>query len=211
MIRRADERDLVRRMIAGDEAAFERFADEYIPALYRFATSRLGGEREMTSDIVQSTICKAIAKLSTFRGEAALMTWLCACCRNEIAGHFRKKMRPVREVDFASVEETGAAELGAAAREQPEAVALRSETGRLVHLALDELPPHYGQVLEWKYLQSLPVNEIAGRLDLTPKAAESLLTRAREAFRRVHRRLTASPRPAAEISRYKPRRMETAL
>jgi len=211
MIPRTDEREFVRRMIAGDEAAFELFADEYIPALYRFAAKRLDGDRELTSDIVQTTICKAIAKLSTFRAEAALMTWLCACCRNEIAGHFRKKMRPIHEVDLETVEETSAAELGTAAPEGPESATLRSETSRLVHVALDELPPHYGQVLEWKYLENLPVKEIASRLDLGPKAAESLLTRARDAFRRAHARLTTATRPTAEISRSQTHRMETAL
>ena len=208
---RADERQFVRRLIAGDEAAFDEFADDYLPALYRFAARRLDGDRELSRDIVQTTICKAIAKLSTFRGDAALMTWLCACCRNEIAGHFRKKMRPVREVDLQAVEESSAAELAAAAPEVPEAAALRSEARRLVHDALDELPPHYGQVLEWKYLEDLPVKEIAARLEVGPKAAESLLTRARDAFRKVHGRLASSTAPAAGITRLQPRRMETAL
>ena len=78
----------------------------YSAALYRFAMGRLDGDRELTADIVQTTICKAIDRLTTFRGEAALMTWLCACCRNEIAGHFRKKMRPIREVDLETVKAT---------------------------------------------------------------------------------------------------------
>jgi RNA polymerase sigma-70 factor (ECF subfamily) len=211
MIRRSEEREFVRRMMAGDEAAFDLFADSYIPALYRFAANRLDGDHELIRDIVQTTICKAIGKLSTFRAEAALMTWLCACCRNEIAAHFRKKMRPIREVDLETVEETSAAELGAAAPAGPESAALRSETSRLVHVALDSLPPHYGQVLEWKYLENLPVKEIANRLGLGAKAAESLLTRARDAFRRSHARLTETTRPAAKISRYDPRRTETAL
>ena len=38
-------------------------------------------------------------------------------------------------------------------------------------------------MLEWKYVDGLPVQEIAQRLAIGPKAAESLLTRAREAFR----------------------------
>lgn len=206
-----DERDFVRRMIAGDEAAFELFADDYIPALYRFASRRLGGDRELTGDIVQATICKVIAKLSTFRGDAALMTWLCACCRNEIAGHFRKQMRPVREIDLEAVEESSAADLAAVAPDRPDAVTLRGEASRLVHAALDELPPHYGRVLEWKYLENLPVKEIADRLGVGPKAAESLLTRARDAFRKVHTRLTAPPLPPVGIGRYQTQRMETAL
>ena len=54
---------------------------------------------------------------------------------------------------------------------------------RLVQSTLDCLPAHYGDVLEWKYVDGLPLNEIAKRLELGPKAAESLLGRARGAFR----------------------------
>jgi RNA polymerase sigma-70 factor (ECF subfamily) len=52
-----------------------------------------------------------------------------------------------------------------------------------VRSTLDHLPGRYGDVLEWKYLQDLSVNEIAERLGVGYKAAESLLTRARAAFR----------------------------
>ena len=48
---------------------------------------------------------------------------------------------------------------------------------------LDHLPPRYGHALEWKYIEGLSVDEVARRLGLGYKAAESLLTRARQAFR----------------------------
>jgi RNA polymerase sigma-70 factor (ECF subfamily) len=53
----------------------------------------------------------------------------------------------------------------------------------LVQVVLDYLPRRYGDVLEWKYIQGLSVKEIAARLDVAPKAAESMLNRARIAFR----------------------------
>ena len=52
-----------------------------------------------------------------------------------------------------------------------------------MQVALDRFPPHYGNALEWKYLDDVPVKEIAVRLGVSPKAAESLLTRARDSFR----------------------------
>jgi DNA-directed RNA polymerase specialized sigma24 family protein len=55
--------------------------------------------------------------------------------------------------------------------------------GALVRLTLDQLPARYGDALEWKYVEGLSVKEIAVRLGVGPKAAESLLTRARQAFR----------------------------
>lgn len=169
-------------MLAGDEAAFEAFSNNYIPVLHRFAHRRLGSDRELVRDVVQSTLCKVIAKLGTYRGEALLLTWLCACCKNEIAGHFRKKGRS-REDHELDDDVAAEQSLTPALTDSPERVLLSNERRALVHEALDSLPPHYGRALEWKYLDELSVKEIASRLDLTPKATESLLTRARRSLR----------------------------
>jgi hypothetical protein len=64
-----------------------------------------------------------------------------------------------------------------------EATVRRREVARIVQLVLDRLPNRYGDALEWKYIDGFSVAEIAERLALAPKAAESLLTRARTAFR----------------------------
>lgn len=64
-------------------------------------------------------------------------------------------------------------------------LAARSDVVRLIQATMDRLPGHYGDVLEWKYVDGLTVKAIAERLDIGPKAAESLLTRARAAFRRA--------------------------
>lgn len=187
-----DDRQLVQGMIDGDEDAFEVFADTFIPALYRFAFFRLDRNRELTCDIVQSTVCKAIAKLSSFRGEAALMTWLCACCRTEIAMHFRKEGRRGREVELT---ERSLTELAPTQRQAPrgaDGALLQGERRLHVHIVLDLLKPHYRRVLAWKYFEELSVKEIAQRLDVGPKAAESLLTRARRSFREAHERLLSS-------------------
>jgi RNA polymerase sigma-70 factor (ECF subfamily) len=186
---RAEERALVRGMIAGEEAAFEQFSDEYIPAMYRFVSFRLSNDRELTCEIVQSTLVKAIANIASFRGEASLMTWLRACCKMEIAAHFRRgKSRPA-EVEWTDEQAAGSSPLNRTPLDGPETSALRREASSIVHAALDALPPRYGRILEWKYLDNLPVKEIANRMNLRPKAAESLLTRARSAFRKAFARL----------------------
>jgi len=173
---------LVERMLAGDERAFEAFAERYFKALYRFTFARLRGDRELTREIVQTAVTKALAKLDNYRGEAALLTWLCSCCRNEILMHFRHRRTapPAVELEEELEPVPGFAPQGPG---DPEAVLLKRESARQVHMALDGLPAHYAQALEWKYLDRLPVNDIAWRLGVRPKAAESLLTRARQAFR----------------------------
>lgn len=189
---RLEEKALVERMLAGDESAMEEFADEYFPALYRFALSRLGGhagDSELTREIVQTTVCKALGKMESWRGESSLLTWLCACCRNEIRMSFRQRKR------FPSLVELDEEISG---EDQPEGALARKEEARRVHTVLDRLPPRYARALEWKYVDRLPVKEIAERLRLGAKAAESLLTRARQAFREGYESVSLGPRRELE-------------
>ncbi len=71
----ADDRALARRMLAGDEAAFDAFFEGHFSGLYRFAVARVR-DPELARDLVQSAICKAIANLRSWRGEATLAGWL---------------------------------------------------------------------------------------------------------------------------------------
>ena len=190
-----DDCELVRRMRAGDERAFDEFADHYIPALYRFASARLGTERELARDIVSATICKVIEKLASYRGDAPFFTWLCACCRNEIAGHFRSAQGK-KSVDLELADELPLAPGSALASRSsgPEESLLDEESTALVHRTLDQLSPRYAAALQWKYLDGISVQEIAQRLTLGLKATESVLTRARDAFRNAYAQIAGSMR-----------------
>ena len=175
-----NDRHLVARMQSGDEGAFAEFFDTNFAALYRFALPRVGGEGGVAEEVVQATLSNAVRKLHTFRGEAALLTWLCTFCRHEISAHYEKLGSVPHMVNLSddSLEIRAALESLSA-----EDSLQRSDTARLVQLVLDRLPAHYGDALEWKYIEGLSVNEIAMRLGVGVKAAESLLTRARGAFR----------------------------
>lgn len=177
------ERELVRRMLAGDENAFDEFFGDYFPRLFRFAVLRLR-DQDAAEDLVQNSLISAVKNLASWRGEATLFTWLCTICRREISAWEKRTLRratvPLAEDDpglRAALESIGAA------AEAPDAGLARADTGRIVQLVLDHLPPRYSRALEWKYLEDLSVDEIAARMECTPKAAESLLTRARDAFR----------------------------
>lgn len=169
-------------MLAGDGEVFEEFARRYSKALYRFAFARLDGDRELAREIAQTALCKVLANLSTYRGDAALLTWACACCRNEILMHFRRARSHPDEVGLED-DLKPAVGFRPAGEGDPEAAVLRREAATRVHMALDVLPDHYARALEWMYLERVPVKEIAARMEMRPKAAESLLTRARQAFR----------------------------
>lgn len=181
-----DDKVLVDRMLAGDQRAFDAFFNAYFDRLYRFALARLRHEPDAAEDVVQQTLCRAVEKLHYFRGEAALFTWLCQICRNAIADMFRSKASQGGDtVPFEDSDEIRAAleALSALPVDDPEHAAQDAQLSRIVQVVLDHLPKRYGDVLEWKYIQGLSVKEIAARLEIAPKAAESVLSRARVAFR----------------------------
>lgn len=184
-----DDLALARRMLAGEEPAFEEFGERTFAALYRFALAKTRGESELARDLVQATMAKALAKLDTYRGASSLLTWLCACLRNELLMHFRgQRGIEVEWEDAVELEAERVVEVGESGR-SPELNLLAEERRARVHGVLDALPSHYARALEWKYVEQLPVVEIGRRLGLAAKAAESLLTRARAAFRRGYEEL----------------------
>lgn len=181
-----EDQALVRRLLAGDERAFDRLFEEYFGGLYRFALTRLDFDETLAQEMAQATLLKMIEKLDTYRGEAALFSWLCSICYHEITAHFRRQKRMPPQVALGEdlPEIRAILESLAAGDPDPEDGLRRKEVGRLVHLTLDNLPPRYGHALEWKYFDGLSVEEIGQRLGISSKAAESTMSRAREAFRR---------------------------
>jgi RNA polymerase sigma-70 factor (ECF subfamily) len=177
---------LSRRILNGDEAAFRTLFERIFPRLYRFALARLAGDTEQAREVVQLSFCRAFERLDSYRGESSLYGWFCQICRNAIADQGRSRQRERRYTPVFEEDATLEAlleSLAAPADDEPECRLWRAELIRLIQAALDCLPGHYGDVLEWKYVDELSVKEIADRLAIGPKAAESYLTRARGAFR----------------------------
>lgn len=179
------DKALARRILAGDEQAFRAMFDRFFPRLYRYALARLDGDGEAAEDVVQETFRKAIERLDSYRGEAALYAWFCRICRNTLLDYCRSRRR--QPVTVTLIEDHGEIRsaldfIAAPVLQQPTSEAAHRDLRRLVQATLDALPQRYGDVLEWKYVEGLSVKEIAARLEASPKAAESLLTRARNAF-----------------------------
>jgi len=182
----ADEAELVRRMLAGEERAFDAFFEGHFPRLYRFVLPRLNGDEEAAREVVQAALTKAMRKLADYRGESALFTWLCQICRREIVDRARdEKRRTDRVVLIDDRPELRAAIESIEAPEEYDLLKSydRAEVGGLVRSVLDRLPPRYGDALEWKYVEGHSVEEIGMRLGIGHTAAQSLLARARVAFR----------------------------
>jgi RNA polymerase sigma-70 factor (ECF subfamily) len=181
-----DDRQLVNAMLAGEERAFRQFFEIYFPRVFRFALPRLRRNEDTAKDVVQTTLIKAMRKLGDWRGDASLFTWLCQICRREIADQVRSQQRHSSKVVLIEdSEEVRAAleNIEAPASDDPLRRADGAELKRLVHAVLDRLPHRYGEALELKYVEGHSVEEIGQKLGIGQTAAQSLLARARVAFR----------------------------
>lgn len=176
------DKALVERVLAQERAAFDEFFAAYFGRLCRFCRARIG-PNDAIEDIVQETLVKALRNLHTYRGEALLFSWLCQICRNEISTWYKRhgqKLAVTASIDddpgvMAALESFGIELQGAA----DERIALAD----MIQITLDYLPNNYGRALEMKYLEGLSVKEIARALDISRLATQSLLARARTAFR----------------------------
>ena len=176
---------LARRVCAGEAAAFDEFFASYFPRLYHFALARVNGNEDVAEEVVQCTLIRGLDRLESYRGESTLFTWLCTLCRHEISDWATRqgKHREISLSDERQAVRVALENLTSGEADAPDQAVHRREVKLLVHSTLVQLPERYGEALEWKYMENLTVDEVARRLGLGYKAAESLLTRARAAFR----------------------------
>jgi RNA polymerase sigma-70 factor (ECF subfamily) len=78
------DKALVRQLLEGDQAALARFFDQMFARVYRFALPRLDQREDAAEDVARATLCQAMRRIETWRGEASLFTWICTLCRHEI-------------------------------------------------------------------------------------------------------------------------------
>ncbi|MEJ2299743.1 MAG: sigma-70 family RNA polymerase sigma factor [Woeseiaceae bacterium] len=184
------DRELARQVAGGDAAAFDAFFKEYFPRLFRFALGRVAlgrvdNDPSLAEEAVQRTMCIVVRKMGTYRGEALLFSWLCQICRNELSALFRQRGDHLREQIPIDDHPAVQAALEAMVNDdyRPEMAQRQEEIAEFVRVTLQHLPLRYARALEMKYVGGHSVVEIARELEVSEKAAESVLTRARKAFR----------------------------
>ncbi len=159
--------------------------------LFGFAFSRCHN-RETALDATQESLRAALEAPGEWQDEEALWAWLVAVVRNKVANEFRKQRR--QPLTLGTLGHTGeqAAQALVQGRDLPVEIAQRAEARQLCRAALSELPPRQREVLEAFYGGQSQA-EISQRLEISTKAVESLLARARTAMQAMMQRMVARP------------------
>lgn len=179
------DRQLVARLLAGDSAAFKAYFDANFDRLFRFALALTRGDADRAEEAAQRALVRGTRALASYRGDAALFTWLAQICRNELAdvlADAKRRDAGARSIDADDGTRRQAQDV-VDSRPLPDETRDAEDIGRIVREVLDALPPPYGDILEWKYLEDASVDDIAGRLRTTAIAVQSLLARARTTCR----------------------------
>ncbi|MGE3803616.1 MAG: RNA polymerase sigma factor [Gemmataceae bacterium] len=189
--------DWKRRAMAGDSESVDMLADTMLAPLYSFCLYRVGRNRHLCEEVVQETLVRAIRDLERYepaRASNQIFSWLTGLARNEIQRVLAREKKGLSLEQLWERMDRELLALFARFEEEPLAdeVIRREETCELVNAAMAQLPPHYRQALEDKYVKGSSVRDLAERWCMSEKAAESQLSRARQAFRVAFQALTCN-------------------
>jgi RNA polymerase sigma-70 factor (ECF subfamily) len=157
-----------------DRAAFLAFYQEAVPEVYGYFLHRCGNSTT-AEDLTSETFLAAVRNLEGGRPAPLDVPWVIGVARHKLADHWRRRAREERLRD--------ALEQDPAPDEDPWDVRLDQLRANEVLAALG---PHHRLALTLRYVDGLPVAEVAELLGRTPNATEALLVRARTAYRRVY-------------------------
>jgi RNA polymerase sigma-70 factor (ECF subfamily) len=156
----------LRRLQAGDNAAWTELTRDYSPRLYAYLRRNLPSAVD-AEDALSETLLAAVRAMPSFDGRVSLSAFLYALAYRKMADFWRR-----RHVTAPLLETVAAADSGIDGGERDE-----------FETVLNGLPENLRQVLLLRYQEGLSVTEVAEVIDRSYKGAESLLSRARSQLR----------------------------
>jgi RNA polymerase sigma-70 factor (ECF subfamily) len=188
--------ELIKAIKAGDETALETMYRRYLPLVWRYAYARVWGDVHAAEDVTSETFLAVVRGIRTIVPDrGSLAGWVVGIARHKVADHTRRASRSESvplSVDVPTPDKA----------DGPFTSLERSERRAAIAKVLENMPADDRVALESRYLDGLPVREIAAQLGRTEKAAEAVLYRARRLFRqRLEGRLSTRGRKGDERSK----------
>lgn len=183
-----DEAALIERCLSGDDTAFDQIILRYQDMVFNLSVRLLGGHDEAV-DLSQEVFFQVYRKLSSFRQDASLRTWIYRIVINRAKNRqrwWRRRFLEMTAVPLEDVERKPYWELSApinGGANAPDQVLERKELGQILHRAIDELPFEQKSALLLKDIEGLSYDEIAETLRIPLGTVKSRLARARSTLR----------------------------
>ncbi|GAA8843943.1 RNA polymerase sigma factor SigM [Helicobacter pylori] len=165
-----DDRMLMRMHVEGDAEAFGEIYRRHRDRMWAVAVG-VCGDRELAAEAVQDAFVSAFRRAGSYRGDAAVTTWLHRIVVNACID-LTRRVRPTSELTD---------EVVAAAPPAPDATG-RVDTRLAVHQAMRRLPDERRVALVLVDMHGVPVAEAAQVLDIPTGTVKSRCSRGREAL-----------------------------
>ncbi|MEO6226361.1 MAG: RNA polymerase sigma factor [Thermomonas sp.] len=176
---------LVLRVQSGDRQAFRHIMQRCNQRLFRIARGVVNNDAE-AEDVVQAAYVHAYGKLSTFRGDAALLTWLTRIVLNEAYGRLRQQRPTVAIEQLEMVQADGCQVIPFPSKfgsEDPASIASRAQIRTLLEHAIEDLPEPFRIVFVMREIEQCSVEETSVALGLRAETVKTRLHRARRLLR----------------------------
>lgn len=180
----ATDQELVKRVQAGDQTAFNVLVLRYQHRVLKLV-SRFARDTAEAEDIAQEAFIKAYRALASFRGESAFYTWLYRIAVNTAKNAVVSNRR--RPVDFdldREDPEQFERQSGLKEIDTPEGLLLSEEIRGTVAKAIEQLPDDLRMAITLRELEGLSYEEIAEVMECPVGTVRSRIFRAREAIDR---------------------------
>lgn len=178
-----DEREIIQKVLDGDNDAFGLLVEKYQTKVYNLAL-RMSGNEDDAFDLSQEAFLRAWRNLRSFQFESAFSTWLFRLTSNVCLDFLRARKRKATVSLTVTDDEDGETQLDLPdPTKTPEEALLAAEDRRLLTQALNELPAVQRQILTMRAIDDLSYAQIAEILHIEEGTVKSRLSRARAALR----------------------------
>lgn len=168
---------LIKQVLGEDEEATRLLCNFLSPKLGRLIFRKIDNPCD-AEEVLQDTLISILDSLPLFSGKSSFLAWSLSITKHEIIDYYRKKkIKAILFSHLPFLEDLASSALG------PQELLLKKELTEEIKKVLGKVSEGYRKILRLKYIEGCSVAEIARQMELSPKAIESRLTRAREAFK----------------------------
>ncbi len=173
------ESELIRRVRAGEQRAFEQITRQHCEALFRCALT-LCRDRQLAEDISQETLLEAWRSIARFDGRCRFSTWLYGILRHRF---LKVRQRAARRIVAESSPDNPPSTSWTAA--DPARDSERAEDAERVQKAVAALPDEHRQVIQLRFFADAKLDDIAAALDIPLGTVKSRLHNGLEKLRQL--------------------------
>ena len=176
----------IKRVINGESGAVVKFYKSYSPKIQHYLSKKLPSFED-AQEITNDVFLEAIDSFSTLRKEENISSWLYKIAHNKMVDFYRK-----RKVKSMLLSQMPFLQLVANEINQPEFEYEKNKIRDRIESAFRNLSQKYQKILRLHYEESVSVKKLAQIFNLSFKATESLLFRARQSFKLAYARSASS-------------------